>query len=206
MISDVASSSLTRLTLDSCYSADVPQILSVCTDLQSLTVKVEKSARRSPFFNILNSEQHLKPARLTSAITSHLTYFSIDLNDLLLSDVQSFLSTMPHLIRLRIEGLSYDLDFSKGDLWATILATETSKLKQFDIVGLRIWLGNRAANSEENLHLIPQITHSFGSDERYWRKRWSVDQTHKLRANHLNLTVHAKVLSPAQIHPLLPVR
>ncbi|CAF1503054.1 unnamed protein product, partial [Rotaria sordida] len=71
---------------------------------------------------------------------------------------------------------------------------EIKKLKRFDIIGLRIWLGNNADDDDDNLNLINQITHSFGSNHKYWGKYWSVYQTHKLRPNHLNLTLRAKVL------------
>jgi hypothetical protein len=99
---------------------------------------------------------------------------------------------MPYLIHFRLEGLSYDMDFSKSDLWQKIFETEIKNLKNFDITGLRIWLGNNADDDEDNLTLVNQVNLSFGSTHKYWGKYWSVHQTHKLRPNHLNLTLRAK--------------
>ena len=181
------------MTLDACYSIDVPQLLSLCSNLHSLTLKTEQSRRRYPLLNIINSDQ-IQRENISSILCSYLTYFSIDINDLTLSDIKYFLSTMPYLIHFRIEGLSYDIDFSKGDLWQKIFETQTKKLKQFDIIGLRIWLGNNADDDDENLNLINQINFSFGSNHKYWGKYWLVYQTHKLRPNHINLTLRAKTL------------
>ncbi|CAF1246425.1 unnamed protein product [Adineta steineri] len=194
VISEIASSSLTHLTLDACASSDIPQLLSLCSNLTSLTIKVEQSRRRYPLFNITNCDQQLPRHNLSSVICSSLTYFSIDINDLTLSDIKYFLSSMPYLDYFRIEGLTYDIDFSKGDLWEKIFENQTKKLKQFDMTGLRIWLGNNADDDDENLNLINQINHSFGSSHKYWGKYWSVYQAHKLRPNHVNLTLHAKNL------------
>jgi len=74
------------------------------------------------------------------------------------------------------------------------LKIKQKKIKQFDIIGLRIWLGNNADDDQENLQLVNQITNSFSSNDKYWSKYWSIYQTHKLRPNHLNLTLRAKVL------------
>ncbi|CAF0759282.1 unnamed protein product [Rotaria sp. Silwood1] len=194
IISETASSSLNHLTIDACFTSDIPQLLSLCSYLHSLTIKVEQSRRRYPLLNIINSDHQLQRHNLSSIICSYLTYFSIDLNDLTLSDVKLILSTMPYLCHFRIEGLTYDIDFSRGDLWQKIFENETKKIKRFDITGLRIWLGNNADDDDDNLNLINQIIHSFGSKDKYWGKYWSVYQTHKLRPNHLNLTLHAKIL------------
>jgi hypothetical protein len=191
VISEAASSSLTHLTLDPCFSNDVPQLLHCCINLHSLTLKVEQSRRRSPFVNMINLDQQYNSLPI---ICSYLTYFSIDIYDLTFSDIQFFLSIMPHLIRFRIEGLSYDMDFSKGDLWQKTFEKMTKKLKQFDITGIRLWLGNNANNDGDNVNLINQIILSFGSNHNYWGKQWFVHQAHKLRANHLNLTLQAKAL------------
>ncbi|CAF2508190.1 unnamed protein product [Rotaria sp. Silwood2] len=194
IISESASSSLTHLTIDACFTSDIPQLLSFCSNLHSLTIKVEQSRRRYPLLNIMNSDHQLQRHNLSSIICSDLTYFSIDINDLTLSDIKLILSTMPYLFYFRIEGLTYDMDFSRGDLWQKIFENETKKLKRFDITGLRIWLGNNADDDDDNLNLINQITHAFGSKDKYWGKYWSVYQTHKLRPNHLNLTLRAKAL------------
>jgi len=194
VISEIASTSLTHLTLDACFSSDIPKLLSLCSNLYSLTVKVEQSRRRYPLLNIINSDQQFQRHNLLSIICSYLTYFSIDINDLTLSDIKLFLSSMPYLCYFRIEGLTYDMEFSKGDSWKQIFENQTKKLKQFDITGLRIWLGNNADDDDDNLNIINQITHSFDSNHKYWGKYWSVYQTHKLRPNHLNLTLRAKIL------------
>ena len=190
----MASSSLAHLTLDACFSCDVPQLLSLCSNLNSLTIKVEQLHRRYPFLNMINSDQQFQQINSYSIICSYLTYFSIDINDLTLRDIKFFLSSMPFLYYFRIEGLTYDADFSRGDLWEQLFENHTKKLKQFEITGLRIWLGNNADNDDENLNLINQTIHSFGSNHKYWGKFWSVHQMHKLRPNHLNLTLHAKAL------------
>lgn len=116
------------------------------------------------------------------------------MNDLTFADVKSYLALMPYLDQLRLEGLTYDLDFSRSDFWQRIFENSISKLKLFEITGLRIWLGNNADDDEDNLSLINRITNSFGSTDKYWGKFWSVHQTHKLRPNHLNLTLRAKAL------------
>jgi hypothetical protein len=182
------------LTVDACFSSDIPQLLSLCSNLHSLTIKIEQSRRRYPLLNILNSDQRLQRNNFSSINCFYLTYFSIDINDLTLSDIKYFLSTMPYLYYFRLEGLTYDMDFSKSDLWQKIFENETKKLKQFDLTGLRIWLGNNADDDNENLNLVNQIIHSFSSNDKYWGKYWSVYQTHKLRPNHLNLTLRAKAL------------
>ncbi|CAF0936624.1 unnamed protein product, partial [Rotaria sordida] len=97
IISERASSSLTHLTIDACFSSDVPQLLSLCSNLHSLTIKIEQSRRRYPLLNIMNSDQQLQRYNLSLIICSYLTYFSIDINDLTLSDVKLILSTMPYL-------------------------------------------------------------------------------------------------------------
>ncbi|UJR24977.1 hypothetical protein I4U23_006341 [Adineta vaga] len=193
-ICEHASTSLTHLTLDACYSSDLPQLLSLCSNLSSLILKVEQSRRRSPLSNITNFDSKFSRYPLSSRMCSYLTYFSLDINDLTLSEVKYFLSSMPYLSEFRLEGLTYDIDFSKSDLWQNILENQAKQLKQFDIFGLRIWLGNNADDDEENHNLITQITQSFDSNHKYWGKYWLVDQTHKLRPNHLNLTLHAKSL------------
>lgn len=182
------------MTIDACFLSDLPQLLSHCSTLHSLIIKVEQSRRRTPLLSIINSDQQLQRYNLSSIICSYLTYFSIDINDLTFSDIKLILSTMPYLLHFRIEGLTYDMDFTRGDLWQKIFENETKQLKRFDITGLRIWLGNNADDNDENLNLIQQVTHSFGSNHKYWGKYWSVYQTHKLRPNHFNLTLHAKTL------------
>jgi hypothetical protein len=194
VISENASSSLTHLTIDACYLSDIPQLLFLCSNLQSLTLKVEQSRRRYPLLNIINSDHQIQRNKFSSIICNYLTYFSIDINDLTLFDIKSILSSMPYLNHLRLEGLTYDMDFSKAHLWQKIFENEIKKLKQFDIIGLRIWLGNNADDDHENINLVNQITQSFGSNHKYWSNYWSVYQTHKLRPNHLNLTLRAKVL------------
>jgi len=194
VISEIASSSITHLTIDACFSSDIPQLLSLCSNLHSLTIKVEQSRRRYPLLSIMNSEQRLQRNNFSFINCSYLTYFSIDINDLTLSDIKYFLSTMPYLSYFRLEGLTYDMDFSKSDLWKKIFENETKKLKLFELIGLRIWLGNNADDEDENFNLVNQITHSFDSNDKYWGKYWSVYQTHKLRPNHLNLTLRAKAL------------
>ena len=97
---------------------------------------------------------------------------------------------MPYLEHLRLEGLTYDIDFSKSDLWEKIFENQIKKIKLFELNGLRIWLGNNADDDDEHVNLVNQITHSFSSKNKYW----SVYQTHKLRPNHLNLTLRAKRL------------
>ena len=194
MISEFASTSLTHLTLDACYSSDIPQLLFLCSNLQSLTLKVEQSRRRYPLLNIINSDYQIQRNNFSSIICNYLTYFSIDINDLTLSDVKLMLLSMPYLDQFRLEGLTYDIDFSKSDLWQKIFENQIKKLKQFDIIGLRIWLGNNADDDPENLQLVNQITNSFSSNDKYWSKSWSIYQTHKLRPNHLNLTLRAKAL------------
>ena len=194
MISEFASNSLTHLTLDACYSSDIPQLLFLCSNLQSLTIKVEQSRRRYPLLNIINSDHQIQRNNFSSIICNYLTYFSIDINDLTLSDVKLMLLSMPYLDHFRLEGLTYDIDFSKCDLWQKIFENQIKKLKQFDIIGLRIWLGNNADDDQENLQLVNQITNSFSSNDKYWSKYWSIYQTHKLRPNHLNLTLRAKAL------------
>ena len=194
IICESISSSMRNLTLDACYSSDLPHLLSLCSNLSSLTVKVEQSRRRFPLLNLTNSDQPLHRQPLSSIMCSYLTYFSLDINDLTLSDVKKFLPAMPYLSHFRLEGLTYDIDFSKGDLWENIFDNQTKKLTQFSIAGLRIWLGNNADDDEDNHNLIAQITQSFDTNHRYWGKYWCVHQTHKLRPNHLNLTLHAKSL------------
>ncbi|CAF0798878.1 unnamed protein product [Adineta ricciae] len=194
IICESVSSSMRNLTLDACYSSDLPHLLSLCSNLSSLTVKVEQSRRRFPLLNLTNVDQPLHRQPLSSIMCSYLTYFSLDINDLTLSDVKKFLPAMPYLSHFRLEGLTYDIDFSKGDLWENIFEKQTKKLMQFSISGLRIWLGNNADDDEDNHNLIAQITQSFDTNHRYWGKYWSVHQTHKLRPNHLNLTLHAKSL------------
>ncbi len=189
VISEFASSSLIHLTLDACFSSDIPQLLSLCSNLHSLTIKIEQSRRRYPLLNIINSDQ-----RIQRNNCSYLTYFSIDINDLTLSDIKYFLSKMPYLNTFRLEGLTYDMDFTKSNLWQKIIENEIKKLKYFELTGLRIWLGNNADDEDENYHLVNQITHSFDSNDKYWGKYWSVYQSHKLRPNHLNLTLRAKAL------------
>ncbi|CAF2993412.1 unnamed protein product [Rotaria socialis] len=194
IISETAASSLTHMIIDACFLSDVPQVLSLCSNLHSLTIKVEQSRRRYPLLNIINCDQQLQRHSLSSVLCSYLTYFSIEINDLTFSDIKFILSTMPYLHHFRVEGLTYDIDFSKGDLWQKLFENETKKLKRFDITGLRIWLGNNADDDDDNLNLINQVTHSFGSNHKYWGKYWSVYQTHKLRPNHFNITLHAKAL------------
>ncbi len=194
VISELASSSLTHLTLDACFSSDIPQLLSLCSNLHSLTIKIEQSRRRYPLLNITNSDQRLQRNNFSFITCSYLTHLSIDINDLTLSDIKHFLSTMPYLNSFHLEGLTYDMDFCKSDLWGKIFENETKKLKLFELTGLRIWLGNNADDEDENFNLVNQITHSFGSNDKYWGKYWSVYQSHKLRPNHLNLTLRAKAL------------
>ncbi len=182
------------MTIDACFSSDIPQLLSLCSNLHSLIIKVEQSRRRYPLHNIINSDPRLQRSKFSSINCCYLTYFSIDINDLTLSDIKLFLSTMPYLYHFRLEGLTYDMDFSKSDLWQKIFENQTKKIKQFDLTGLRIWLGNNADDDDDNLNLVTQITHSFGSNDKYWGKYWSVYQTHKLRPNHINLTLRAKIL------------
>ena len=183
ILTSLASSSLVHLHLDACFASDVLQLLTLCSDLQSLSIKVEQGRRRSPFFSSSSS---------TSLICSYLTHFTVDINDLSMTDVKEYLSRMPYLTHLRLEGLSYDLDFCQADLWQSLIERETKKLKQFDLKGLRIWLGNHADSDEEFGDLLHQVTKSFGPNNAYWGKQWTLVQTHKLRPNHLNLTVHAK--------------
>ena len=190
----MASSSLRHLTLDACFSSDIPQLLSLCSNVHSLTIKIEQSRRRYPLLNLTNTDQKPQRNPFFSINCYYLTYFSIDINDLTLFDVKSYLSTMPYLSHLRIEGLTYDFDFSKSDLWQKIFENQTKKLKHFELIGLRIWLGNNADDDDENFHLVNQITRSFTTENAYWVKSWSVYQTHKLRPNHLNLTLRAKAL------------
>ncbi len=182
------------MTIDACFSSDVLQLLSLCSNLHSLTIKVEQSRRRNPLHSITNTDQRGQQYNISSINCFYLTYFSIDINDLTLSDIKSYLSTMPYLYYFRLEGLTYDMDFSKSDLWQKIIENQIKKLKRFDLNGLRIWLGNNADNNHGNLNLVNQITHSFSSNDKYWGKYWSVYQTHKLQPNHLNLTLRAKVL------------
>jgi hypothetical protein len=189
VISEIASSSLIHLTIDACFCSDIPQLLSLCSNLHSLTIKVEQSRRRYSLVNLINFDHHC------SSINCYfLRYFSIDINDLTLFDIKFLLSTMPYLYHFRLEGLTYDMDFSKSNLWQKIFEIETKKLKQFELNGLRIWLGNNADDDNDNINLVNQITQSFSSNEKYWGKYWSVYQTHKLRPNHLNLTLRAKLL------------
>ena len=190
----MASSSLRHLTIDACLSSDIPQLLSLCSNLQSLTIKIEQSRRRYAFLNLTNTDPKLQRNPFFSIQCSYLSYFAIDINDLTLHDIQSYLSTMPYLAHLRVEGLTYDFDFSKSDRWQKIFENQTKKLKHFELIGLRIWLGNNADDDAENLHLVNQITHSFNSENEYWAKSWSICQAHKLRPNHLNLTLRAKAL------------
>lgn len=194
ILSDPVSSSLVHLHLDACYASDVPQLLTLCSDLQSLSIKVEQTRRRHPFANLSNIDQKRLNLSSSSLVCSYLTHFTVDINDLTLADVKDYLSRMPYLTHLRLEGLTYDSDFCKAELWQTILESQAKKLKQFYLKGLRVWLGNHADIDEEFLDLINQVNKSFGPGNAYWGKRWSVVQTHKLRPNHLNLTVHAKAL------------
>lgn len=194
VICESASSSLTHLALDACFSVDLAQLLYLCSNLISLTVRVEQSRRRYPLLSIPNADKPLHRHQLSAILCPYLTYFSLDINDLSLGDVKGFLIAMPYLQHFRLEGLTYDMDFSKGDLWESILENRTKKLKQFDMAGLRVWLGNNADDDLENTHLVEHVSHSFGPGHRYWGKCWSVCQTHKLRPNHLNLTLHARAL------------
>jgi len=195
VISERACSSLTHLSIDACFSCDILQFLSCCSNLQSLTIKVEQSRRRYPLQNLLNSsDQNLPKPPYLSLICSYLTSFSIDINDLTFTDMKSYLLLMPFLKHFRLEGLTYDLDFAKSDIWRTIFENFLSKLKLFELTGLRIWLGNNADDDEDNLSLISQITNSFGRNDRYWGKFWCVHQAHKLRPNHINLTLRAKAI------------
>jgi hypothetical protein len=101
------------------------------------------------------------------------------------------------LIRFHLEGLSYDLNLSKGDLWQALLEKRTTKLKRFDLASLRIWLGNNADDDDDNdnnLNIIDSVTHSFGQLNAYWNKQWSICQMHKLRPNHLDLNLRARAL------------
>lgn len=129
-------------------------------------------------------------------LKSSLTEFYLDINDLNFTDVQSLLSLLPNLIRFRLEGLSYDLSFAKGDLWQNLFEKSNKHLKRFDLAGVRIWLGNNADDLQNTNHssLVHEVTRSFGKHHSYWGKRWSVYQMHKLRPNHLNLTLRAELL------------
>lgn len=190
----MASSSLRHLTIDACFSSDIPQLLSLCSNLHSLTIKIEQSRRRYSLYNLTNTDGKLQRNPFISIHCSYLTYFSIDINDLTLHDIQSYLSTMPYLEHLRVEGLTYDFDFSKSHLWQKIFENQTKKLKHFELIALRIWLGNNADDDDENFNLVNQITHSFTTENDYWMKSWSIYQAHKLRPNHLNLTLRAKAI------------
>lgn len=194
IISERACSSLTHLSIDACFSCDILQFLSCCSNIQSLTLKVEQSRRRYPLQNLINTDQNLPRTSLSSLTCSYLTHFSIDINDLTFADIKSYLLLMPYLNHFRLEGLTYDLDFTKSYIWRTIFENFIPKLKLFELNGLRIWLGNNADDDEDNLTLINQITNSFGRNDKYWGKFWSIHQAHKLRPNHLNLTLRAKAI------------
>jgi hypothetical protein len=84
------------------------------------------------------------------------------------------------------------MDFANGNLWQHIVQNNINTLKRLDLDGLRIWLGNHADSDDRHQRLIQQVTVSFGSTHPFWGKQWSVHQTHKLRPNHLNLTVNAQ--------------
>lgn len=192
VISEPACSTLTHLTIDACFSADIPQLLELCPNLCSLKLKAESSTRRFPFHNLTNIEFHQR--HLTSITRSSLFYFHLDINDLNLLDIQFILCLMPNLVRFRLEGLSYDLNLSNGDLWQKFLEKQTKNLKQFELAGVRIWLGNNADDNDDetNVHLINEINESFGKHHPFWGKNWFVYQTHKLRPNHLSLNLSAK--------------
>ena len=148
---------------------------------------MEQVAHRSPGNN-LQRDFVRRPSLLRS--------LSIDINDLTFTDLRSLLSSTPNLLRLRLEGLSYDLSFVKSDLWQDFIDRQLPHLKRFELAGLRIWLGNNADDQEDetNTNLIADIHRSFDKQHPYWGKCWSVSQGHKLRPNHLNLSLHASTL------------
>ena len=185
-ISDRACPSLTDLTLDCCLSSDLPELFRSCPNLHSLTIKVEQVSLRIPL-------NHLHYRRRQPSLIRSL---SIDLNDLTLTDLRWLLSYTPNLVRLRLEGLSYDMNFSKSDLWQELIERQTPNLKRFELTGLRIWLGNNADDLEDetNRNLVNDIQHSFDKQHPYWGKVWSVCQLHKLRPNHLSLALYAKAI------------
>jgi len=176
--------------LDACFSSDVPQLLANCTNLRSLTLKVEQIPHRFSSSDSLDYEENLQRQHFSSTFCQQLRKFSLDINDLTLIDVKYFLFNMPNLHYLSLQGLSYDIDFSSGELWLKILENRTKHLKEFQLKTLRIWLANRIDIGEHANEYLCQINSSFTS----WTRRWSIEQNHELRPNHLNLILYAKTI------------
>lgn len=151
-----------------------------------MTIKVEQVSLRLP-------ANHLHDRRRQPSLIRSL---SLDLNDLTLADLRWLLSYTPNLLRLRLEGLSYDMNFSKSDLWQELIERQTPHLKRLELTALRIWLGNNADDLEDetNRNLVNDIQRSFDKQHHYWGKVWSVCQLHKLRPNHLSLSLHARAI------------
>ena len=183
-----------ELTIDTYCAADIPQLLNLCSTLEKLQIKVDASPRRLPLIDLSNVQ--IQREFFSTIFPSSVKYFFLDINDLYFNDIQLFLAFMPNLSRFRLEGLSYDLNLSRGDLWQRLFETYLIKLRQFELAGVRIWLGNNADDhdDENNENLLDDINQSFGRRNLYWTDYWTVVQTHKLRSNHLNLTLFAKMM------------
>jgi hypothetical protein len=157
-------------------------------------MKVEQIPRRYSIYESLDLDETIQRQHLSLTFCHRLRRFSLDINDLTLVDVKSFLFHLPQLRYLSLQGLSYDVDFSKGDLWRKILDNQMKKLKEFHIPTLTIWLGNRVETEAQLSEFIRQITSSFGPTHSFWAQRWSVQQNHERRPNHLNLSLHARAI------------
>lgn len=165
------SKSLKEFSLDCCFTDDVYRLLQNSIDFQRLKLKVENSTRRSTFFR--------------PNFSSFLTEFHLEITDLTFDDIRSFVLFLPHLNIFSLEGLSYDLKLTQGELWRNLIEKNLKFLKKFLLNSLRIWLGNNADDiqNESHANLVQDIYRTFSTCFP------SIFQHHKLRPNHLSLTL-----------------
>ena len=76
-------------------------------------MKVEQMPRRYSIDESLDLDETIERQHLSSTFCHRLRRFSLDINDLTLVDVKSFLFHLPQLRYLSLQGLSDDVDFSK---------------------------------------------------------------------------------------------